>query len=401
MANGEIPTLPAPPTVGAVSSINAANGEFTFKCPLNTDPEPKLEVLDPDGDLYLVVGETKCIFNTTPEESESEDEITEIPQSNGNTDNNTHTHQNAVTFLVCSKSLSRASPVWKCLLYGGFRESRPMHGTQWKVRLPEDKLDPMTTILKIIHGQFINTSVDKIDISNFYRIIVLAEKYDVIHVLQPWTNVWLEDIGLATRTLGLLSAHEFSRALYILWVLGCTDLYEQMVMFLVLESSVDATDRLSVRGFIAEYILNESMVKIPNIIGLTKRIRMHMLEPALKFLREFQENPILGSEKLRGNCKSERCINEIIGSLATCMVQNGFWPVPEASDNEYKLISLKETLWVDSHHSACMNCFNNRLEDIFDCAGAERMITDHMEEEKSRRRKMAASIDHREKYRPE
>src|SRR5437762_370623 len=40
-------------------------------------------------------------------------------------------------FVVCSRALTRLSPVWGAMLSSGFQESRPAEG-EWIVSLPDD-----------------------------------------------------------------------------------------------------------------------------------------------------------------------------------------------------------------------------------------------------------------------
>ncbi|KAF4420404.1 hypothetical protein CFRS1_v015485 [Colletotrichum fructicola] len=63
------------------------------------------------------------------------------------------------TFLVCSKALARASPVFEKMLFGPFAESRssPESSKQepaWVVHLPEDDPDHMEAVLNILHFNF-------------------------------------------------------------------------------------------------------------------------------------------------------------------------------------------------------------------------------------------------------
>ncbi|TQN67645.1 hypothetical protein CSHISOI_07845, partial [Colletotrichum shisoi] len=86
-----------------------------------------LHVLDPNGDLFLHVG----------------DEVEEKPRS----------------YLVCSKALARASPVFAKMLYGSFAERRrPSPGgahvdRRWTVDLPEDRQQPLELLLDVAHGR--------------------------------------------------------------------------------------------------------------------------------------------------------------------------------------------------------------------------------------------------------
>ncbi|KAI0600983.1 hypothetical protein F4775DRAFT_475238 [Biscogniauxia sp. FL1348] len=388
----------AVPFFGAESSApRAALKEFTFKCPQNTDPEPELVILDPDGDLHLIVGETKCILDTTSKQSKSRKNT---PQSNRTTN---HTHQNSITFLVCSKTLSRVSRVWKRLLYGGFRESKPANGAQWKVHLPEDSPEPMTTILNIIHSQFKDIpSDDEITLGVFYRIVIVAEKYDVIHVIQPWCDRWVAATGLLTMDPDEFSEKDVNRGMQISWAIGMTEIYTTMVLLVAENSRVDANGRLAYTlpwGKFEIYALDESIVKIPGIDDLITETRMCMIKSLLQWLREFQENPPLGTKKLRCGCKDRQCINETIGSLVTSMVNNGLWPVPDPSDFRDSPKSLEIKMSSQPKHRRCEASLKHGLAQALDVVGAGRIVANSLKDEKARRMKISSSINHRDEYR--
>lgn len=83
-------------------------------------PEPI--IMDKEGDLFLIVGK-------------------ELDQPK--------------VFRVHSHSMSRASCVFKAMLYGPFVESKGRQGTEdWKVELPEDDPVAFEILLRIIHSKF-------------------------------------------------------------------------------------------------------------------------------------------------------------------------------------------------------------------------------------------------------
>jgi hypothetical protein len=79
------------------------------------------EVLDPRGDLTLLVGQ-----------------------------------EGKVGFLVCSRALARSSPYWENMLYGPFEEGKDQQrdGTRWTVDLPEDNPDALRVCLRAVHCKF-------------------------------------------------------------------------------------------------------------------------------------------------------------------------------------------------------------------------------------------------------
>ncbi|KAI1637792.1 hypothetical protein F4809DRAFT_660879 [Biscogniauxia mediterranea] len=383
MTDSESSISVAPVAFGAESPEGAASKKFTFKCPLNINPDPKLVVLDPDGDLYFVVGEPRCILLIRYKESGSNNKS---PQANRTAN---HTHQNPVTFLVCSKALSRASPVWKRLLYGGLPESKPADETKWKVFLPKDRPEPMATILNIIHSQFRDIpSGNKVTLDVFYQIVLVAEKYDVMHVLQPWCDHWAKATGLLTTKPDRFSMEDFNQALHISWAIRRTRTCAQMVMLLVKNSRVDVNGRL---------VNTRPGIKIPNINDLIREARTHMIKPLFQLLREFQQNPLLVSTKLRGECTDEKCITETVGSLVISMIKSGLWPVPDLSDYRGSLKSLESKISSHSKHRRCEDNLKQRLTELIDVDGASRKLADSLQCEKSRRIQMSSSSNEGDK----
>jgi len=121
-------------------------------------------IVDPDGDLSLVVGSDHQAIPTT--------------------------------FKVCSAAMRRASPVWKAMLFGGWAESKANNRTSdWVVSLPDDLPDQVLIILNIAHGKF-DLVPDKFEkIHELYDLIVLADKYEAIQSLRLWVNSWIRHVG--------------------------------------------------------------------------------------------------------------------------------------------------------------------------------------------------------------
>jgi len=113
-----------------------------------------------------------------------------------------------ISFLVCSRALVRASPVFKPMLSDTYAEARPAHG-EWVVKLPEDSdhVDGLRIIMDIVHGSFnkihkdIEKHAEKLTTHSptpvtdiLYHVAVMADKYDMVHVLSPWADGWLSKL---------------------------------------------------------------------------------------------------------------------------------------------------------------------------------------------------------------
>ena len=136
---------------------------------------PELITFDCDGDLILEVGEIVC-------------------EHKGDATGGTSAYTRvARTFQVCSRTLCRASPVFKQMFSGGFAGSQPReNGRQWAVELPDDDYEALAVFCHIIHGNFekVPSSAEDINLDLLYQITVLSDKYDLLRWLRPWACQW-------------------------------------------------------------------------------------------------------------------------------------------------------------------------------------------------------------------
>lgn len=169
-------------------------------------------IIDPDGDLQLSVGTANRFSRPT-------------------------------IFTCDSKTLSRASKVWKTMLYGPWKESRDASGNQneWVVELPDDKPKPMTTMLNIMHSRFENLPVigAQITLDELYELAVLSDKYDLAKMLRPWASSWLQPLRdkypsgwLYTRQPEMTV--DYHQQLWVAWEFGDRTLVENTLQDMIL-----------------------------------------------------------------------------------------------------------------------------------------------------------------------
>lgn len=112
-----------------------------------------LIIIDPDGDLRLVIGPNKVIF------------------------------------LVDASALRRQSRVFKAMLYGGFKEA--VQGPEWTVELPEDDAAAFEPIFHIVHANMRRIPY-KVYVDDLYDMMVIIDKYDMASCFaergQQWYN---------------------------------------------------------------------------------------------------------------------------------------------------------------------------------------------------------------------
>lgn len=132
-------------------------------------------------------------------------------------------------FVVCSRVMGRSSPIWKKMLFGGFKESKPPEG-EWIVPLPDDLPDALLTVLNIVHGKFTEVATE-MSIEQLYAVLELTDKYDMIQKLQPWASAW-------SSLLLLGNPREFAlERIFAAWELGQQDIF----CFLMTDMAMVAT----------------------------------------------------------------------------------------------------------------------------------------------------------------
>ncbi|KAH7039546.1 uncharacterized protein B0I36DRAFT_356961 [Microdochium trichocladiopsis] len=170
------------------------------------------------------------------------------PSSWGNSD--------PVKFKVCSRGLARASVVFDAMLYGRFAElEKRMAGGDWTINLPNDSGAAMRQLLGMMHGRFRSLAEPyyrceeesvpgddeaspepkaesrDITIEQLYDLTVLADKYDCVHMLQPWAKAWIQD--LEPLSPWLLSESALLRKTWVYYRLGDRENYDYIVTSLI------------------------------------------------------------------------------------------------------------------------------------------------------------------------
>lgn len=143
------------------------------------------------------------------------------------------------SFRVCASALRRSSPVWKKMLFGPFKESKPAFGV-WQVSLPEDNPVALGILLHIVHANF-PLVPHKPSLEELYDVFRLANKYDMITTLKPWAAAWLE---VAESFAGTTDGRDMAALAYIAWELGQVDLQRKMMKELVMNCALDGEGRM-------------------------------------------------------------------------------------------------------------------------------------------------------------
>ncbi|ROT35251.1 hypothetical protein SODALDRAFT_363062 [Sodiomyces alkalinus F11] len=142
-------------------------------------------------------------------------------------------------FVVCSRSLARASPVLRVLTYGPFAESRanqssasPDKDNEWVIDLPEDDPKPFRDILNIVHGRF-NLVPRRLSLAALYDVLALTHKYDMSAVIKPWSDGWYQNVDTEPNA-------NDPRLLLVARELGATQRFASLVREWAIKSHLNA-----------------------------------------------------------------------------------------------------------------------------------------------------------------
>ena len=151
--------------------------------------------IDPNGDLTLIVG--------------ADDDVR--------------------MFLVSSKALTLASPVWRAMLStrNGFKEA----GSE-EISFPDDKSEALFIVLLTCHLRF-QVVPKKVEFKTLMDLCTVCDKYDCISLLQPWFSAWM------SPWLKHVGQHGYEGWAFIAWVIGDVDIFKRAIDHVVLNCKMD------------------------------------------------------------------------------------------------------------------------------------------------------------------
>ena len=389
-------------------------------CP-HLDDSPRLEIIDPDGDLHLVVGQNECLLSsyigpdfivrrgtttslevlplpgsmwtdfcdepsttiTLGRESDSDvsEREEELLTKCREALEEEHEHNQATTFVVCSKALSRASPFFKHLLYGGFSESeKPKGDAKWTVHLPEDHVGSIWLLASIAHGCFNGilpekaitkteldhlrteeVDKDNMSLDRLYELTITTDKYNMAHLLRPFAHKWLRSAWDTHWYPAGNIAGECTQFLWIAWELGDVDVFKQCVDLLASQCFLNDDGQLVAYGqrtvglfhVIAdtENPLFKNTMEPPGVYGKLKtprsnypiqvclhfscldliyNRRIELLDQYFEPLRAAVAHPLRDPFP----CTRKECNARLLGRMIIELSENELWPIPDTEEYE-------------------------------------------------------------------
>ncbi len=188
-----------------------------------------VEVLDPRGDLTIIVGPEK------------------------------------VAFRVCSRAVARSSQYWEVMLYGPFSEGQAQQENgSWEVELPEDDPGTLKILLAAVHAQHQDIPVE-VTRDELLCLAAAADKFDMIGLLKPFWSVWVEKVTLESEP----SVVEALEALNMCYTLGHSKWFEYYLHKLATHTELNGERDLSIEfpGGVSRMVDDEDFDPESKILG--------------------------------------------------------------------------------------------------------------------------------------
>ncbi|ETS76449.1 hypothetical protein PFICI_11836 [Pestalotiopsis fici W106-1] len=278
----------------------------TFLCEV-----PGIVDIDERGDRVLHIGTNKCEID-----------------NDGN-----HHHTEAMRFRVCSRALSRLSPVLGVLFFGPFLEAN-----QDMVYLPEDDPKAMKILLYIAHGQIdpVYEVADRYPgdedshrlLEDLYDIFVVANKYLVTQPLRPWTSSWSSALLPLTRPSSNIKDHceRLEKLLYISSEVGHFEMYNKAFLSLVSHHQNDRE-------------MFSTTLEPDGVKDRVFSVRLRLIEETLGALKElidpFLDDNVEASDydcSAKGPMTQINCRLHTLAVILRHLKKKSLFPLPEPKD---------------------------------------------------------------------
>lgn len=255
------------------------------------------------------------------------------------------------TFLVSAKAMSLASPVWRTMLdpEGPWRKQH-----SGNLRMMDDEPDALLTLLDIAHLNFEEVPAT-LSFEKLVHLSVLCDKYDTITLVRPWVVTWIRDL----QQVRPVCDPGFEEWLFVAWVFGEKNIYEQVSKDLVLSIRTDGKG-----GYLTKQGKPMSENMPPGAKDAIVEARGRAIKDMLQLCHGLVElYAAAGEKKLNNYCRgyepsgsyfegiskapeyARECDALVLGSLIQGLHSVRLWPVPlDPSCIERELARLGEDL---------------------------------------------------------
>ncbi|RAO68251.1 uncharacterized protein BHQ10_004263 [Talaromyces amestolkiae] len=278
-------------------------------------------VIDPDGEVIIVLKDANSPFAVWPEEK-TEDEkskILRVPNEDTTPQSETEeeeTEENCFRIRVSAKHLTLVSPVFKSLLVGGWKESSTfIHTGSTELTVSGWDLEAFLVVMRMIHNQ--HTKIPrKVSLELFAKIIVIVDYYKCKDAIGFFADVWLDDLD-GNSELRNKIACTFSRDLmlwlWISWIFQRSDQFKISTAIAIkyIKAQISSLG-LPLPARLIDQLNHEREKGIESVMAALEKQRSFLLSENWPCGYAFQ------------------CTSMMLGGLEKYMFTNGLFPAPTA-----------------------------------------------------------------------
>ncbi|KAF5518207.1 hypothetical protein CGCA056_v011351 [Colletotrichum aenigma] len=265
--------------------------------------------MDPRGDLCLLV---------TPEDGNDDglDRDHDDDDAASVKSDPSDTSKNGQRFVVCSRALSRASPVFCKMLYGHFAEA---DSSRSKAVNLNDAIEPMFLALLIIHGRF-DIVPARLTVEELFELLVITNKYQMTGIARPWLHKWVPYLKAIP-----CSPHKDLLA-WIAWELGAEQMFGHVAKAIARECRVNEDGEvLDTDG---ELMRLNIYLDAAGILDGIARARKDAVSSLFSPLRLYTQEILNGKGCTGGWLQNMKCNNTVLGSVMMACKTAGIDPAP-------------------------------------------------------------------------
>ncbi|KAM3066352.1 hypothetical protein ACMFMF_010314 [Clarireedia jacksonii] len=312
---------------------------------------PEIITLDPDGDLVLMLDpvEKEPTREDEPQSVISENEFqpqylsddVEMTMVNIAMDQDAPSgiHTSDITepafktifkvhMVVSSQHMCLASPVFKAMLQGEFREGKELKEMKKiNLPLPDDDLEAMKILVHIIHCKLKHVPL-KVDLNLLTDIAILVDKYRMHEVTMIMAPIWSEGVDKDTWK----QYDNIIRWIFIAWVFDMHEKFQSATQVMLYSSEFS----------VSQWMRSKNLdLPIPNhVLAEIEEARQKAVEDGMRLFRNLLEKykgdailctagdsitPYLADHKSHRRL----CDSMVLGCLLKAYVLHGIFPFPE------------------------------------------------------------------------
>ncbi|KAG5966729.1 hypothetical protein E4U56_001194 [Claviceps arundinis] len=263
-----------------------------------------------------------------------------------------------VQFRLCSRHLSLASPVFKSMLNGFWKESAPstdqsngsaktrptlQNGPDFPVRYElaatEWDVEDFLLLMNIVHGR--NGQVPhSIDLETLGRISVLVDYYQFQEVTKFAVGLWIDKLS---GNLPTKYGRECVTWMFVSWVFSRSEIFEKMTLLAIrtCEGGLGTINLPFPPMLLSTTTPHlQDLSKLMCFAAIMEQKRDHFIDEIFNLLGNLCKDICWGG----GGCNFE-CRSMLLGSFLTEMEQNELYGPCSAERAKSAVLSLKSGRW--------------------------------------------------------